>query len=162
MGIRFGPRRPRGRGRGTYRMSRAAYQARLRNLVCVERRRSYEQTRRLEVEVAVGTHRRESTRAMARRLKCSHVHCWRVARRYKHGQLPLLPRDEQGLSRFCDSLQREVPAPAAPWWMVREWNTRDEIWGCILLTQEQKVQATAEFDRREYARQQGIGNQGKH
>jgi hypothetical protein len=46
--------------------------------------------------------------------------------------------------------------------MVREWNTRDEIWGCILLTQEQKVQATAEFDRREYARQQGIGNQGKH
>jgi len=36
--------------------------------------------------------------------------------------------------------------------MVREWNTRDEIWACILLTQEQKLQAIAEYDRREYAK----------
>lgn len=42
---------------------------------------------------------------------------------------------------------------AAEWWKQKQWVSRDEIWGCILLTQEQKVQASAEFDRREYAKQ---------
>lgn len=30
-----------------------------------------------------------------------------------------------------------------------EWRSRDEIWGCILLSQEQKVQAMAELERRQ-------------
>ena len=40
---------------------------------------------------------------------------------------------------------------AAPWWLTREWRSADEIWGCILLTQEQKVQASAELERKEYS-----------
>jgi hypothetical protein len=150
-GIRFGPRRPRGKGRGTYRVSRRAYQARLRNLGHVARARSYSDTRRLEIEVALGTHRGESTRAMAKRVRCSHVHCWRVARRYRLGLLPLLPRDLEALTKFRDSVCRETTQPV-PWWLAREWRSRDEIWGCILLTQEQKKQASAEFERRDYAR----------
>jgi len=43
------------------------------------------------------------------------------------------------------------PRGVAPWWLAREWQSADEIWGCILLTQEQKVQASAEFERKEYA-----------
>jgi hypothetical protein len=90
-------------------------------------------------------------RAMAERLGLrSHAHCWRVARRYRNRQIPMLPDDAQGLLALRDSLglpptQQQV----LPWWMAREWRTREEIWGYILLTQEQKVQAVAEFDRRE-------------
>src|SRR5215469_10596195 len=47
---------------------------------------------------------------------------------------------------------RALPPPhATPWWLTREWQSTDEIWGCILLTQEQKVQASAELERKEYA-----------
>src|SRR6516164_6688765 len=103
-GISFPWRRPRGRARGTYRMSLAAYQARLRNLVHVPRQRTYAETQRLQIEIALATHRGESTRSLAKRLRCSHVHCWRVARRYRSGLLPLLPRDEQGLVALRESL----------------------------------------------------------
>jgi len=44
-----------------------------------------------------------------------------------------------------------LPRKAVPWWLAREWQSTDEIWGCILLIQEQKVQASAEFERKEYA-----------
>jgi len=161
-GIRFGRRRPRGRGRGDppYRLSRAAYQARLRNVSRVKRRRSYHETRRLELEIALGWHRGETYRALAKRLGLrSHAHCWRVARRYRLGLLRFLPRNEQGLVKLRDSLYGEVPQRAAPWWMAHEWRSRDEIWGSIVLTQEQKTQATAEFDRREYAKQHGAANE---
>ncbi len=94
-------------------MSRAAYQARLHNLRRVKKRpRMYEQTRRIELEIALGTHRGESYRAMARWLGCSHVHSWRVARRYRAGLIPLLPPDEQGLLALRDSL--DTPAPPRP------------------------------------------------
>lgn len=164
------PRRPRGPGRGDppYDMSREAYQARISSASKARaalaeqhdrRERTYEETRRLEQEIALASLRGETYRAMARRLGCSHVHCWRVARRYRTGQIPMLPHDEQGLVALRESLDKP-PTPTrqvtAPWWMTREWGCRNEIWGCSLLTQEQKVQAAAEFDRREYARQHGL------
>jgi hypothetical protein len=82
----------------------------------VRRRRTYGQTRRLEIEIALATHRGTSLRAKA--LGCSHVHCWRVARRYQRGLLPLLPRDEGELIRFRDSLYGDSapqPSPALRW-----------------------------------------------
>ena len=63
----------------------------------------------------------------------------------------MLPRDEQGLAKMRESLD-SAPPRAVPWWLVHDWRSRDEIWGHILLTQEQKVQAAAEFDRREWQR----------
>ena len=144
-------------------MSLAAYNerrlaSRRRKLVGGKPPRTYVQMQRLAVEIALGTHRGESTRAMAERLGCSHVHCWRVARRYRNGLIPMLPRDEQELVALRDSLDRPTPPQqqAIPWWLARQWRSREEIWGCILLTQEQKVQVSAEFDRREYARQHGL------
>jgi hypothetical protein len=152
------PRPPRGPGRGDppYRMSRRAYQSRLRNLGGIARQRSYGETRRFELEIALGTHQGETYRAMAERLGLrSHAHCWRVARRYRNRQIPMLPCDAQGLLALRDSLDlRPTKQQVLPWWMTAEWRTRDEIWGCILLTQEQKVQAVAEFDRKEYTGQQ--------
>ena len=168
-GVRFPYyRRPRGPGRrgkpgGCYRMSRAAYQARISTAskarAALARRqgkpeRTYEETRRLEFEIALASHRGETYRAMASRLGCSHIHCWNVARRYRTGQIPMLPPDEQELVALRDSLDREPSLQQAiPWWMARDWRSHDEIWGCTLLTQEQKVQAAAELDRREYAKQ---------
>ena len=107
-----GPRRPRGKGDrskpgGCYRMSPEAYRARLKNagrrkLVGGKPPRSYGETRRLELEVALGTQRGETFRAMAKRLNCSHIHCWRVARKYRRGLIPMLPRDEQQLLAMRD------------------------------------------------------------
>jgi hypothetical protein len=151
------PRPPRGPGRGDprYSMSRAAYQARLRNLVGVKRPRTNSETRLIELEVALGTHRGESYRAIARRLGIrSYAHCWRVARKYRNRQIPMLPQDARGLLAMRASLASSpMQQQVLPWWMTREWSKRDEIWGCILFTQEQKAQAVAEFDRREYAGQ---------
>jgi hypothetical protein len=65
----------------------------------------------------------------------------------------MLPRDEQGLLAMRESLDKPPTRErAVPWWLAREWQSADEIWGCILLTQEQKVQASAELERKEYAR----------
>ena len=136
-------------------MSHAAWQARVRNLGAWQRPRTYEQTRRIEIEIALATHRGESFRAIAKRLGLrSHAHCWRVARKYQAGRLSTLPRTEPELVAFRDSLFADsIPnRTAAPWWITREWESRDEIWACLLLTQEQKVQASAELDRRKYAR----------
>ena len=120
------PRAPRGPGRGDlpYRMSRRAYQARLRNLGGVERQRTYGETRRNELEIALATHRRENYRVMAKRLGLrSHAHCWRVAHRYRTRQIPMLPSDEQELLAMRDSLYRDpasvtahapAPSPQAP------------------------------------------------
>jgi hypothetical protein len=166
-GVRFpSDRRRRGRGRGAYSMSREAYQARLRNasraraalaLRQGKPERDYGETRRLELEIALARHRGEKYRAIARRLGLrSYAHCWRVARRYHAGQIPMFPGDEQGLVAMRDSLDSTpTQQRAAPWWLAREWRSRDEIWGCTLLTQEQKVKASAELDRREYARERG-------
>jgi hypothetical protein len=154
-------RRPRGPGRGEYRMSRAAYQARVRNLDCWFRPRTYEETRRIEIEIALASHRREPFRAVAKRLGLrSYAHCWRTARKYRAGRLPMLPLTEPELVAFHDSLYADsVPkSTAAPWWMTREWESRDEIWGCILLTQEQKAQASAELDRRKHAREHRLSS----
>jgi hypothetical protein len=105
IGCPYYSRRPRGRGRGQYRMSRTAYQARRLNLLRWERPRSYDETRLIEFEIALATHRGESYRLMAKRLGLrSHAHCWRVARRYRRGLIPLLPRNEQGLVTLRDSL----------------------------------------------------------
>jgi hypothetical protein len=104
-GVRFSYfRRPRGRGRATYKMSRTAYHSRLHNLARVERPRTHAQTQRLQIEIALAAYRGESYRAMARRLGCSHVHCWRVARRYRTGQIPWLPSDEESLLSMWDRL----------------------------------------------------------
>jgi hypothetical protein len=128
-----GPRRPRGPGRGDppYRMSRAAYQARLRNLVGWERPRSCEQTRRIELEVALWTHRgKESLRAFAKRLRIrSHSHCWRVARKYRRGLIPMLPRDEQQLLAMRDSFASASQAA----WRGAARPSRDasrDCWNC--------------------------------
>jgi hypothetical protein len=108
------PRRPRGLGRGEYRMSRAAYQARVRNLAAWRRSRSYEQTRRIEIEIALATHRGESFRAIAKRLGLrSFAYCWRVARRYRAGLLRMLPLAEPELVAFRDSLYGD-PVPTGP------------------------------------------------
>ena len=101
-----GPRRPRGPGRGDppYRMSQAAYQARLRNLVHWRRPRSPLETQRLRIEIALATLRGETQRAMARRLGCSHVYCRKVAIAFKAGRIPFLPADEVSLLAMRDSL----------------------------------------------------------
>lgn len=113
-GIKFGWRRARGRGRGTYRMSDAASRARLSSLGRVQRTRTYDQTRRLELDIALASHHKETYRATARRLGCSHVHCWRVTRRYRRGLLRPLPRDKRELIAFRDSLYGEItPSPAS-------------------------------------------------
>jgi hypothetical protein len=36
-----------------------------------------------------------------------------------------------------------------------EWDSTDDIWNCLSLSQEQKTQAIAEFQRREYAKKMG-------
>jgi hypothetical protein len=162
-GVRFDWRRPRGRGRSAYRMSRAACQARLRSAAhareALARRRgqqsrTYEETRRIELEIALATHRAEDYREMARHLGLrSYAYCWRVARNYRRGLIPMLPRDERELVAVRDSLRNPSTLQrVVPWWMVREWRSHADIWGCILLTQEQKMQAAAEFDRRQYAK----------
>jgi hypothetical protein len=101
-----GPRRPRGPGRGDppYRMSQAAYQARLRNLGRWRRPRSPLETQRLRIEIALATLRGETQRAMARRLGCSHVYCRKVATKFKAGRIPFLPPDEVSLLAMRDSL----------------------------------------------------------
>jgi hypothetical protein len=116
-----GPRWPRGRGRGNppYQMSRAAYDARLHNLRCVKKRkRTYGESRRNELEVALWTHKpedkRESLRTLARRVGLSHVYCWKVARNYRNGLIPLLPDDEAGLLELRDSLDQKPVAAKSP------------------------------------------------
>jgi hypothetical protein len=46
-------------------MSRDAYNARLKNLVRVRRSRAYDQTRRLEVDIALASHEGDTFRAIA-------------------------------------------------------------------------------------------------
>jgi hypothetical protein len=60
------PRRPRGPGRGDspYQMSRAAYHARISNLERWLRPRTYAETRRIELEIALASHGHESCRQM--------------------------------------------------------------------------------------------------
>jgi hypothetical protein len=111
--------------------------------------RTYLQSRELELEIVLGRLRLETYRQLARRLGCSHVHCWRVVRRHSRGLLPMLPKDEQGLIALREAIHAPVPR-TVPWWLAKQWASHDEIWDCILLTQEQKVQAAAEFDRREH------------
>ena len=77
----------------------------------MERPRTHADTQLLQIEIALGTHRSERYRAMARRLGCSHVWCWRVARKYRRGLIPMLPGDEQGLVALRESL---APVPAEP------------------------------------------------
>lgn len=111
-------RPPRGPGRGDprYDMTRKAHLARLhaagrRKVVGGKPLRTWGETRRLELEIALGTHRGESCRAMAKRLDCSHVHCWRVARDYRRGLIPMLPPDEQTLLAMRDSLDAPMSPP---------------------------------------------------
>jgi len=107
------PRRPRGKGRGQYRMSRVAYQARVRNLAARRRPRTYDETRRIQLEIALATHRGLTYRAMAKRLGLhSYAYCWRVARRYRAGLLRMLPLAESELVALRDSLYAS-PVPAA-------------------------------------------------
>jgi len=82
-----------------------AYQARLRNLGRFKRARSHGETRRIELEIALASHGHESCRGIARRLGLrSHAYCCRVIRRYRTGQIPSLPPDEQSLLAMRDSL----------------------------------------------------------
>ena len=100
-------RRPRGPGRGDppYRMSQAAYRARLRSLGQWVRPRSYGETRRIELEIALASHGHESYRGIARRLGLrSHAYCWRVIHRYRTGQIPSLPPDAESLLEMRESL----------------------------------------------------------
>jgi hypothetical protein len=94
-----GVQRPRrGPGKGTYRMSRAAYLARMKGLARWTRLRSYEQSRRLELEIALRTLRGESYRQIARKLGLrSHCYCYRTAKRFLSGAIPMLPLSEDGL-----------------------------------------------------------------
>ena len=46
-------------------------------------------------------------RKMVRRLGLrSHAHCWRVARNYRTGQIPMVPSDEEGLMELRESLDK--------------------------------------------------------
>jgi hypothetical protein len=97
---------------------------------------------------------------MAKRLGLrSHAYCWRVAQRYRAGLMPRLPAAEPELLAFRDFVAGDTSSSAAdgagrllpkPWWFTHGWESRDEIWSSILLTQEQKVQACAEYDRRKH------------
>jgi hypothetical protein len=101
------PRRPRGPGRGDspYQMSRAAYHARISNLGRWLRPRTYAETRRIELEIALASHGHESCRQIARRFGLrSHAYCCRVIHRYRTGQIPSLPPDEDSLLAMRDSL----------------------------------------------------------
>jgi hypothetical protein len=101
-------RRPRGRGRGTYRLSRGAYAQRVRALVGWRRSRNHEETERLKFEIALATHPREPIKALARRLGLqSRAYCRRIARRYRAGLMPMLPTSEAELMAFRDSLYGE-------------------------------------------------------
>jgi len=93
-----GVQRPR-RGPGkTYRMSKAAYQARLKGLAHWTRPRSYGESQRIQVEIALRTLRGESYRQMARKLGLrSHCYCYRTAKRFLSGAIPMLPLSETGL-----------------------------------------------------------------
>jgi hypothetical protein len=114
------PRPTRGKGDrsnpgGCYRMSRAAYQARLQNLGHVPRERTHDQSQRLQIEIVLARHRGETFRAVAKRLALkSHAHCWRVAHDYRAGRIPWLPRDEQGLLALRDSLDRDPATERRP------------------------------------------------
>jgi hypothetical protein len=94
-----GVQRPRrGPGRRAYHLSRRAYQARLKGLARWTRPRSYEQSQRIQVEIALRTMRGESYRQMARKLGLrSHCYCYRTAKRFLSGAIPLLPLSEAGL-----------------------------------------------------------------
>src|SRR5215469_15310902 len=116
QGMRWfkGQRRTRGRSRHPYTMTRPAEQARVTNAskaraaLARKRRdseRTYGETRRIELEIALASHGFESYRQIARRVGLrSHAHCWRVIRRYRTGQIPYLPPDEESLLAMRESL----------------------------------------------------------
>jgi hypothetical protein len=94
-------------------MSRKAGEARQRNLARVKRPRTPGQTERIQLEIALWTHRpadeRESLRALAARLGLkSHAHCCRVARNYRAGLIEWLSPTEARLLAVRDSVG---PAP---------------------------------------------------
>src|SRR5260370_6880414 len=96
IGYPYPQLRPRrGRGRGDYHMSRKAGKARQKNLERVKRPRTPEQSDRIQLEIALWTHRpaneRQSLRALPPRLgPKSHAYCWRVARNYRAGLIEWL------------------------------------------------------------------------
>jgi len=145
-------RRRRAPGKRAYHLSHRAYQQRLRAQLSWKRRRSYEESQRLIVEIVLGSLRGEPQIHLARRLGVrSHGYCGSVARRYKEGRLPMLATDEQGLVAMLalmDGKPSSEVAKGTPWWLAKEWADRDEIWACNLITFEQKRQALAEYDRR--------------
>lgn len=128
IGCPYSLRVPRGPGRGRYRMSRAAYQARVRNLAAWQRQRTYDETRRIEIEIALATHRGEPFRAIAKRLGLrSYAYCWRVARKYRSGGLRMLPLGEQELVAFRDSLEAppvpiSAPLKVVPQVQIQQWS----------------------------------------
>jgi hypothetical protein len=94
-----GVQRPRrGPCKRAYHLSRRAYQARLKGLARWTRPRSYEQSQRIRVEIALRTLRGESYRGIARNLGLrSHCYCRRIALRFLAGLIPMLPLSETGL-----------------------------------------------------------------
>ena len=163
----FHGRRSRGRGKAKrpYRITPLALEARFRGLAKWRRPRTADQSRYIYSEIirAAGE---ESYRSMARRLGVAHSYCRKVARRYygasiqrargEGGRVPprrvVQPDIAKALAIDGDLVAGPIRKAPAPWWITREWASRDEIWASILLTQEQKAQAVAEFERRECAR----------
>jgi hypothetical protein len=78
----------RGPGKGEYRMSDAAYQARLKGLAKWRRLRTPEQSRDLQIAI-VRAAGQESYRSMGARLGVAYSYCRRVATRYYGGQVPV-------------------------------------------------------------------------
>ena len=119
----IGPRRPRGPGRKQYRMTDRGRLARWRNAANARRalsekrgkpERTPEESKRIQAEVALWTHRRgESLRALARRLRCSHVYCRKAARRYQEGVIGWLGPDEASVLQWRDALAPK-PTPEPP------------------------------------------------
>jgi len=109
-GIHY-PHPPRGPGRRRYRMSDAAYQARLRNLQAAIARAHT--SRHDASSLKLRWQRIEPSRATAQRLGLrSHAYRWKVARKYRAGLIPMLPRSQQELLAMRDSLY--APDSTAP------------------------------------------------
>jgi hypothetical protein len=108
------PHPSRGLGRKPYNLSRKAHAQRVRALASWRRPRTYEQSRRIEIEICLGAMRGEGYRGMTRRLGLrNHEYCRRVARRYKAGAIPLLRPDEAGLLAILGEIDGSFVAPTA-------------------------------------------------
>jgi hypothetical protein len=86
-------------------MSTSAYKARLKGLARWKRPRTYEQSQRIKLEIALRTLRGETFRGMTQHLGLrSYCYCRRTAIRFLAGQMPMFPLSEAGLLEMLREL----------------------------------------------------------